>query len=334
MTMTSRRNFLEQAAMVVGGGLAAAFHRNEGPTLHAGEKKERAVSAEAIPIIDTHQHLWDLSKLKLSWLSGPDVKTLNRSFVTADYLQATAGLNVVKAVYMEVDADPEFHEIEAEYVIDLCKRGDSPTVAAVISGRPNSPEFPRYITRYADNPYIKGVRQILHVPSAQRGLCLEPRFVESVRLLGKLGLRFDLCMRPGEIVDGVKLVEKCPQTRFVVDHCGNMDVRSKDKALRETWMKGMREMAVRPNTVCKISGIIVTADKQNWKPDDLAPNVNFCLETFGDDRVCFAGDWPVCTLTASYKQWVEALKWIVRDRPAEFQRKLFHDNAAKFYRLN
>jgi len=103
--------------------------------------------------------------------------------------------------------------------------------------------------------------------------------------------------------------------------------------LREAWMKGMREMAGRPNTICKISGIIVTADKQNWKPDDLAPNVNFCLETFGDDRVCFAGDWPVCTRTASYKQWVEALKWIVRDRPAEFQRKLFHDNAAKFYGL-
>ena len=88
------------------------------------------------------------------------------------------------------------------------------------------------------------------------------------------------------------------------------------------------------DTVCKISGIIVTADKEQWKPSDLAPNMNFCMETFGDDRAFFAGDWPVCTLTASYKKWVEALKSIVKDRSAEFQRKLFYDNAVKFYGLS
>ena len=83
----------------------------------------------------------------------------------------------------------------------------------------------------------------------------------------------------------------------------------------------------------KISGIIVTANKANWKPADLAPNINFCLETFGEDRVFFAGDWPVCTLTASYKDWLNALKTIVRDRSPDFHRKLFHDNAVKFYGL-
>jgi pseudouridine synthase len=45
----------------------------------------------------------------------------------------------------------------------------------------------------------------------------------------------------------------------------------------------------------------------------------------------FAGDWPVCTLKASFAQWVGALKQIVKDRPIAFQKKLFHDNAAKFY---
>jgi L-fuconolactonase len=45
----------------------------------------------------------------------------------------------------------------------------------------------------------------------------------------------------------------------------------------------------------------------------------------------FGGDWPVCTLTASYRQWVEALREIVKDRTDVEQRKLFHDNAAKFF---
>lgn len=330
----SRRRFLQRALSLSGGGaLGAAFARGE-TFLSNSKPKSEPVSDQPQPIIDTHQHLWDLSKLTLSWLQGKDVTSLNRSFLTSDYLQATEGQNVVKAVYMEVDCDVEFQRKEAEYAIELCRRDDTPTVAAVISGRPNSKKFAPYIERFAESPWIKGVRQILHVDSAPRGLCLQRQFVESIQLLGELGLRFDLCMRPGEIIDGVKLVDQCPKTRFIVDHCGNMSVQTDGSRLRQTWMKGMREMAGRSNVVCKISGIIVTADKDSWKPADLEPNVTFCLDAFGEDRVLFAGDWPVCTLTASLAEWVAALKWIVRDRPANFQRKLFHDNAAAFYELS
>src|SRR5581483_9589680 len=133
--------------------------------------------------------------------------------------------------------------------------------------------------------------------------CLDRQFIKGIQLLGDLGLSFDLCMRPGELHDGVKLVDQCPHTRFIVDHCGNMSVTSTDAALREKWQAAMKELANRPNTVCKISGIIVTANK-DWKPEDLAPNINFSLDTFGEDRVMFAGDWPVCTLRATFAQWL------------------------------
>ncbi|HTE19323.1 MAG TPA: amidohydrolase, partial [Armatimonadota bacterium] len=88
----------------------------------------------SIPIIDTHQHLWDLDRFRLPWLEagGP----LARSFVMADYFAATEGLNVAKTVYMEVDVTPEQHVAEVEYVVDLCARDDNPMAAAVIGGRP------------------------------------------------------------------------------------------------------------------------------------------------------------------------------------------------------
>jgi predicted TIM-barrel fold metal-dependent hydrolase len=321
----NRREFLGQAGLVIGAGIGVS----QSEPSFAEPSKESKLSD--MPIIDAHQHLWDLSKLGISWVK--QAPTLNRNFLMSDYLEATKGLNIVKTVYMEVDVDPEYQVIEAEHVIEQCRADDNPMVAAVISGRPNSREFRDYIVRFAESPYIKGVRRILHVPSAERGLCLQPQFIESVKLLGKLGLRYELCMRPGEIGDGVKLIEKCPNTRFVIDHCGNMPVKTDDRSLRRKWQAAMKAAAAHENVVCKISGIIVTAEKDNWKPDDLAPNVNFCLETFGEDRSIFAGDWPVCTLTASYQEWAAALKSIVRDRPATFQRKLFHDNAEKFYAL-
>ena len=148
-----------------------------------------------------------------------------------------------------------------------------------------------------------------------------------------MGKSFDLCMRPDEIGDGAKLGELCPKTTLVVDHCGNMPVHSEDKTLREAWMKGMKEAAARPNTFCKISGIIVTAKPDAWKPSDLEPNISFCLETFGIDRCFFGGDWPVCTLTASLDQWISALKEIVMKKPLDWQKKLFHDNAVRVYKV-
>jgi len=54
---------------------------------------------------------------------------------------------------------------------------------------------------------------------------LQEAFVKDVQFLGEQGLSFDLCLRPGELVDAVGLVEQCPDTRFIVDHCGNADVQ-------------------------------------------------------------------------------------------------------------
>jgi L-fuconolactonase len=48
----------------------------------------------------------------------------------------------------------------------------------------------------------------------------------------------------------------------------------------------------------------------------------------------FGGDWPVCTLRASYRRWVDALNEITQRHPAAARRKLFHDNAVRFYGLS
>jgi predicted TIM-barrel fold metal-dependent hydrolase len=334
MTMpVNRRGFLQHATLgILCAGMSAAVPSV--PVIaNQQDKKEPDLDFQAnLPIVDTHEHLWDLTKFNLPWTKGDEV--LGRSFVTKDYLAATAGLNVVKSVYMEVDVDPAQQAQEAEYVIDLCQRDDNPMVAAVISGRPASPDFKAYILKFKDSPFIKGVRQVLHGPSNPPGFCLDKQFIKSVQLLGELGMSFDLCLRSGELADGEKLVALCPHTRFIVDHCGNMDVQETDAKKRQAWMDGMRSLAQHANVVCKISGIIVTA-KKDWKAADLAPNMRFSMDTFGPDRRMFAGDWPVCTLRASYRQWVDALKEIVREMhmPPADQKKLFHDNAVKFYGL-
>lgn len=332
-----RRRFLKQSASLA----AATACTSLLPAAEAGKGDQAERERDAIPIIDTHQHLWDLSRFRLHWLAGRG--PLARNFVTSDYRQATEGLNVVQAIYMEVDVDPAQQREEAEWVIELCRSSEHPTVAAVISGRPASADFAEYISAYRGSPYIKGVRQVLHAASAPPGLCLQDQFVRGIRVLGDLGMRFDLCLRQAELQHAAQLAKLCPDTRFVLDHCGNAnpqdfsrssDASAEQTRRREQWRRDLAQTADCENVVCKISGIVARATPDSWTADELAPIVNHCLDEFGPDRVLFASDWPVCTLNATLKRWVEALRQIVASRSRQQQLKLFHDNAQRFYELS
>ncbi|MBT4496444.1 MAG: amidohydrolase, partial [Gemmatimonadetes bacterium] len=82
------------------------------------------------PILDTHQHLWDLSRFDLPWVEGAGI--LNRSFLPEDYATAVEGLAVDGTVYMEVDVSPDQSAAEADYVSQLCADESQLMRAAVV----------------------------------------------------------------------------------------------------------------------------------------------------------------------------------------------------------
>src|SRR5947208_16493298 len=70
----TRRSFLHEAAVAIAAGNLA----------QAAEPK----GADVFPVIDTHQHLWDLSKFRLPWLQREPA--LAKSYVMEDYIRATS----------------------------------------------------------------------------------------------------------------------------------------------------------------------------------------------------------------------------------------------------
>lgn len=291
--------------------------------------------------IDTHQHLWDLDRFRLPWTDGSEL--LGKSFLIEDYKRAIEGTAIRYAVYMEVGMEKSQQVAEAQWVVELCEDSTSGTVAGVIAGQPFEPEFRGYVERFSQHECIKGVRHLLHTADAPAGTCRTPEYREGVQLLGEHGLRFDLCVRPQELSDAFALAESCPETRFVLDHCGNADVAAfvpSSKRWREAahdaddWRRNIERLASLSHVVCKISGIIARVNPDDWDAQQLAPIVNHCLDCFGKERVIFASDWPVCLNGASLSRWVEALEQITEDRGKEFQRSLFRDNAIRFYELS
>ena len=296
-----------------------------------------------LPIVDTHQHMWDLAQFALPWLEGEGMDPLRKNYLMSDYLAAGAGTGIARTIYMEVDVAAAQHIAEAEFVAGLCRADDNPMAGAVIGGSPGEEGFRAYIDRFKGNDFIKGVRQVLHVPDAEPGRCLQERFVRDVQYLGEVGMSFDLCLRPSELEDAVGLVDQCPDTLFIVDHCGNADPQIVNDAVehdpanpfshtKEQWQGDIAAVGAREHVVCKISGIVARAPA-GWSADALAPTVNHCLDSFGSDRVVFGGDWPVCNFGASLGAWVAALREIVSGRPEEEQAKLLAGNAERLYGL-
>jgi L-fuconolactonase len=313
----SRRGFL------IGASLAAA----EPLSVHAAE-------GAAFPIIDTHQHLWDLKTLRLPWLADKGAARIATPHTMTTYLREARGLGIVKTVYMEVDAAEEDERKEADFVISTCKGGKTPMKKGVISGRPGTPGFAAYARQYQDVPYIQGFRQILHPPNRPKGLCLQPQFVANVRMLGEIGKSYDICVRPAELPDGYRLADLCPGTRFVLDHCGNGEATWGGKGPEyDAWARGITGFARRQNVICKMSGVIKTCTGSAGKTEQLKPLVRHVIDAFGPERVIWASDWPVCEFTATLKEWLEVAHALTSDLPSADQKKLFHDNAAKFYAL-
>ncbi|MBO0858821.1 MAG: amidohydrolase family protein [Chloracidobacterium sp.] len=285
-------------------------------------------------IIDTHQHLWDLDQFPYSWTAGQP--RLKRSFRLNDYYEATRGMTIANSVHVEADVDEDFMLEETLHALSLARSDDNPIAGVVAAARPEYDSFDEYLERIAGQRLLKGVRRLLHTQPDH--LSTSPTFVENVKSLEDYGLSFDICVLARQLPLAINLVKQCPNVEFILDHCGNPNLRSDaGEGEFDEWRANLREIAGLPNIVCKISGILVNTDlagPQAWTAETLKPAIEHVIDCFGWDRVMFGSDWPVCVLAASFRQWVETLELLTQDAGGENQRKLFYDNALRVYRLD
>ncbi|MBC23375.1 MAG: hypothetical protein CMJ32_05595 [Phycisphaerae bacterium] len=279
-------------------------------------------------IVDTHVHAWDPGKLDMPWLdTSPE---LNRAFMIDQYGDDMERHGIVSAVYMEVDVGAGSREAELEFARTLVESNENPVTAAVLGGCPGEDGFDQWMHSLADLPWVKGIRHILHSDSSPPGACLESRFVDGVGKMGECKLVFDLCQRPGELLDGASLARSCPETTIVVDHCGRaqFQVDADPK-----WRKGVRELGSLENTVMKISGIGELAGDADLSLQSMAPWFEHMLDCFGSERLVFGSNWPVDRETRTGLAWIDWILELVGREGAQVVDSIFHDNAITVYGL-
>ena len=273
-------------------------------------------------IIDTHCHLIHRDRLHYPWLR--EVPALDRDFTLDDYLPEATAAGITDILHVEVDVAPADLAAEADFISGL-----GPRVIGTIAGcRPESPDFPQYLERISANPRVKELRRVLH--TQPDGLAQSPLFAANIARLQGSSLTFDLCVLARQIPIATALAAHCPGVQFILDHCGNPDVRNREW---EPWATHLGAIAALPNVTCKLSGVVTNADPATWTTGDLRPFVEHVIGCFGRDRVMWGSDWPVCTLAADLGRWMAATHVLLSGLGDDERAGLLCKNAQRIYRL-
>jgi predicted TIM-barrel fold metal-dependent hydrolase len=275
-------------------------------------------------LIDTHLHLIWRDRFGYSWTSGTPLATGD---FTLDQARALAGGRVRGAVFMEVGVDDADYKAEARHVAALVREGA--LLGQIASCRPESdPAFADWIAECAGLGVV-GFRRILHV--VPDDVSRSERFRANVRAIGRAGKPFDMNFLARTLPIAGELARACPDTRFVLDHCGTPDIAA---GAFDSWRAEIEALAEIDNIAAvKISGIAAYAAPGSASFDTLSPWMDVVLDAFGPLRLVWGSDWPVVNLGASLPDWIDiTTRWLSRLTPAE-QAQIAQDNARRIYDL-
>lgn len=279
------------------------------------------------PIIDAHVHLTDVKNLGYAWTKSAPV--LNRSVPPADLFKAAAPVAIEKFVFVEVDVDMPQHVAEAEWIDGIAK--SEPKLAGMVAALPleQGNAVQADLEKIARLKVARGIRRLIQ-NQPDPDFCIQPKFIEGLKLLAKHDLVFDICIFHHHLPNAIKMVRQCPEVRFVLDHIAKPAIKA---GVSDPWRQHMKELAALPNVTCKISGVSTEADHRNWTREQLKPYIAHSIDAFGFERCMYGGDWHVLELAGTYPQWVEVVDWVIEGATSEEKRKLYRDTATRVYRL-
>jgi L-fuconolactonase len=274
-------------------------------------------------IVDSHQHFWAIARGDYGWMEGnPAVDGIRRDYRPEHFDVFRKKLGIDRSVL--VQAAPSIEE--TEYLLGIADA--VPWVGKVV-GWVNFEDIShlKHLERFADHAKFAGVRPMIQdIPDKDWMLREDVQWAYEAII--ELNLSFDALGFPMHLQNFLKLFERYPSMRVVVDHC--MKPRIRDNEF-DGWAEGIEAIARNTQAVCKFSGLVTEATK-DWSVASLKPYAEHVLRCFGAERVMWGSDWPVVELAASYEGWWQAAHELAG--AGEGEELIFGATAAKFYRLN
>lgn len=311
-----------------------------------------------MPICDPHHHLWE--RPPTDYLLDELLQDLG------------SGHNVVSTVAVECryayrkDGQEELRPVgETEFLEKVANRVGADAaiktrVAAAIVGHANLTLGDKAAValeghRAVSPDHFRGIRHstIWDASSVLRsdappGLLADSHFRRGFAWLGKLNLSFDAWLYHPQLPELVGLAQAFPETTIILNHIGAPlgvgPYAGKRDEVFKVWSRGIAALAGCPNVFVKLGGVGSLRSGYDWhgraiKPSSaelaaaLGPYFEWCIEHLGADRCMFESNFPVEKLSTSYVNLWNSFKRITAKHSANERAALFHDTAARAYRI-
>lgn len=275
-------------------------------------------------IIDSHQHFWKLSRNDYKWLTE-DLLELYRDFMPNDLYPILNEHQIDKTIV--VQAAPTIEE--TLFLLTLFEKYD--WIAGVVGWLDfSSVNFQQNFEVLLRHPGFVGVRPMLQ-DLHEDDWILRPDVLKNVELLVQHDVPLDLLIKPRHIPYILELLKLFPKLRVVVNHIAKPNIAEQQL---DGWKEAIEKIAMYPNAMCKLSGLVTEATHQNWTLEEFQPFITHVVNVFGTERVMFGSDWPVCNLSGTYN---DVLMILMENLPAKLLGKdlemIFGENAKRFYKL-
>jgi L-fuconolactonase len=292
--------------------------------------KAKPTGGHAGPVVETHIHVYQVTRPGGVPWPPPANKVLYRDVRPADYEQMARKRGVIAAGIME--ASPLFKDnLE---IAEQIKANKFFTfyVAQLEVG---AADFTPKLDELAKSPKCVGIRGFLWSPK----LTLDPKQVADLKELARRGMTLDIISRgdlnPKDKV--IALAEAAPDLRIMIDHLGG----AKGEKVDPAWEAAIRKVAAHKNVFMKFSSFFdmfnpKATEDEGWKsPEALAaykPHFDVLMDAFGPDRMIFGSNWPVVSLGGSFEKELALAEEYLQPLGKAVRDKVMYQNAQKFYR--
>lgn len=283
----------------------------------------------AIPVIDTHIHLFDTARPQGVPWPPKDNKTLYQPALPPRYRKLSAEHGIVGAI--KVEASPWLED--NQWVLDLAAK-EKLIVGVVGNIEPGKPGFAENLERFRQNPLFLGIRYgNLWGSDLAQTITSNKAVIADLKRLAQTGLSLDTANpNPSLVAAILRVSDDVPDLRIVIDHLPQLTVPAEPGARRvyETHLAALHK---RPQVFVKISQIYRKVN--NDVPRDLGlykANLDSIFETFGEDRVLFGSDWPNSDNWRPYSDIFAMAREYIMTKGEAAAEKYFWKNSVKAYR--
>ncbi len=316
-----------------------------------------------LPICDPHHHFWDFRMDRMPY---------QRYLLHELMDDISCGHNVRSTVFVEAramyraDGPEETRPVgEVEFVQGLAAASasgvyGSSRAAAAIIGHANLDLGDRVepvleALQAASPNRFRGIRhRVSWDPHPEvdstgfEGQLATRQVLARARVLARLGLCLENTVYFPQLPELAAFAKAVPNLIIISNHIGGLNrvgpYANRDDEVMATWRSGIEAVAACPNVVMKLGGLGVPRCGFDWHTRAqpigseelaaaMAPYLNHCIEQFGPERCMFESNFPVDKVSFSHHVLYNAFKRLSQSYSATERAAMFHDTAARVYRI-